>query len=387
MPYDSLVALGNKHPLTVSGVASLRPTDIATQRFRPDGPSTYPTSPVERDEYLGPAKERFVGRHQLREVRVEKSTVTVHPSWRNTVIGEAIGPDGMLDINRITPQMICAMPRDARTELMELLATVRTPISWCDESGHWFRRHLRFRLPIGKHFEVNCATALTLRMAATSDHCAFLSALRDGLNYTVDEFQGPEGGNLFSTAEVASVIVSAIEDVMLGVSPGLSAAHLSSVATLVAHHLRQTSKQAPNALHESMRAMMQTLGELMPQNPAHIGLAAGLVLSGGLRYAGQINAKDYHRRWRVASIGNFAWALQSFVPFAPAAGAAASTIVGSAIWWDYLHPQRDYSDVMRRFQSEFELMGLWGKLNLTEAETGIMFNWMRVALHACCYQT
>ena len=266
---------------------------------------------------------------------------------------------------------------------MELLASVRVHISWCDDGGHVFRRQKVLHVPVGKRWQVNGATALTLRMAATSDRCAFICALNDGLMYTIGELQGPENGRIFSADDVAEVVLSTIEDVANGSDPATASTQLAAAANLIGQGLRQTSKQAPNGLHESMRILMQVLGEKMPHDPSRIGLAMGLVLTGGLIYSAGLSASDYHKRWRVASLANFAWAVQNFIPIPTVSGASASLIVGSAIWWDYLHPQRDFSDVIARFQAELMLMVKWKRINLTREEASDMFDSVTLVMRAC----
>ncbi len=383
MPYDSVVALGGGHPQTITGVAPPRARDLPTQRFRPRLAGESIAYPVPTDEYLGPVAERVYGRHQLRWVKIQGGCISVHPAWQRTALAEAIGPDGMLDINRIAPKVLCSLPRNQRIALMEMLASVRVRIAWCDDAGHVYRRHSILAMPIGKRWQVNGATALTLRMAANSDRCAFLCTLRDGLIYTVGELQGPEDGRIFGAQDVAEIILSTIDDVIHGLDPAQVTAQLAAAASLIGHGLRQSSKQAPNALHESMRILLQLLGDKIPHDPTHIGLTMGLVLAGGLSYAGSMTAFDYHKRWRVASLANLAWAVQNFIPLPTVSGASASLIVGSAIWWDFLHPQRDFSDLVARFQAELMLMAKWERLNLSEDETSKMFDWVTLVMRAC----
>ena len=401
MPYDSLVALGGLHSQTLVGGSLPSSIDRPLQCMKPTLPADPPEALTVISDYVGPTALPAEQRELLQSVYLDPGKIAVHPAWRGTAVGGAMDEEDRLDLTRISPDMMRALPEVTRKSLLDMLRGVEMKIAWVDYQGRKHARQSLLWMPIGHRWTVNGATALALCMAADPDPTALREVLLDGLVNVIDQLHG-SSANIFTAEDVVWVVLRIIEKVIgnpepidcqglpcfpgekphPGVSPVEANALLNAAATLIERYLQQTAHEDPSAIRVGIQRLMQELAPNMPVDAAHMGLGLGLILAGGFRYVGGLSAVDFRVRWRVASVANMIWVSQNFVPCWFISGPIAAVAVGGAIWWDYNHPPRDYNDVIRRFDSEFMLLALRGQLALSPAQATEMQLWMRQVLCA-----
>lgn len=403
MPYDSLVALGDRHPQFIAGGEVIPPIGLPLQCMEPVFPGGPPALAIDLDQYLGPSALPPEERQLLQLVTLDPATVSVHPSWRNTAVGLAMDEEDSLALAAVTPAMMRDLPEVTRKSFLEMLSCVDVRVSWVDAFGHKHKRQPLLWMPIGKRWKVNGASALALCMAADPDPTALRQVLFDGLTSVVEQLHGAGSrAKIFTAEDVSWVLQGVIEKVRgnptpmvchtlpcapggkphPGITPQEAHAELNAAAMLVERYLQQVAREDPSAMREAIQRLMQAMATNMPVDAAHMGLGLGLILAGAFRYTDSLGAADFRARWRVATVANMIWVSQNFVPFWFISGPVAAVAVATGIWWDYTHPPRDYTDIVRRFDSEYMLLALRGELVLEPLEVSQMQLWMRQVLSA-----
>jgi hypothetical protein len=317
-------------------------------------------------------------RTQLDAVEARPGTAELRGAWPE-LAGAMCG--ATLGLCNMAGEMLAPMGEARLEDLLAQIARSEHRVRWYDGPSHAHRLHglLRRR----KRASVHGVAALTLHLLATGHReVADRVILRrpvDIANELGERVPGLFGMEL--AVEIFRVLVPQItggafdrdhpEDL-----------EANALGTIVQALLAEHAEEDPGLIEAWIISLMQRLEEsgFEPSTP-NLGLLAGTIIAGGLRYCRSIHALDERRFRAINNVSLLGFAAANLLPLpGPAIGAFAVVAVAAGLVLERLYEVRDFSEFIHRLEGKLSARLLKLKIFRNPYELPLLMNWIHTAI-------
>lgn len=345
-----------------------RKITVTDQAGTPLKPPTSPVAAASRPGVLLPKAQRSIHR-----VKFKPDGLALAPTWR-TILAPAMC-DTTFFLSEMKRHILARLSPEAVKDMCKQLTAFKVEARWHVEGPREsnysiFRRH---------QATINGASALALQFFAAGDQDAVIRIISARPVEIAEDLyeRTPEVFTLETLVAVFKNLLGVITDDSIGWE--MSEDRLANAAgNMVAAFLCEHANEQPELICGLLVALMVRLEESgFAPTTANLGVLAGAILAGGLKYCAAIKKHYQDRYYNIDKATLLLWATSAFLPITgPASGALSVIAVVSGVILEALYPIVDLESFITQLEGRLSIRLLKLKVFRSPHEVSLLMNWL-----------